>query len=705
MKRNNDKRSDRSGAALILVVGMLTLMTLMGAAFAIYMRTERMAAGNYSRETKSRQLLYAALSMALEEIDESCGNKSYPPWVYECSTGLVSCVNSITNNIDDIIPGDVNRLIGTNTPKVYWVDVGSNSDSRVAYVVYNCSGLLDANFAGGETNRGVGAKLEELQFDFLSDVDDKESLTNGRPYLTQQELVAIGTNPAAESAQGGSAAFKKYPQYFVTYSRFPDDGKVYIGGTVSNLIADRAAIIQAFTDAGCPNPDILFTNLVDYVDEDSIPGNLGTTGMFAIVDSDLIVPCVEAVPMFNEFWVTNTASNIVVNGTNFWGADCKIRFEYAKPFKPVTPSIGFRWRIPYKVEFTTSYSDGSPSTKTFVASTNISYFSSSPSYDVRPASASFATSSIIVPTNVNIRVTVYNVTVSNETEGAIVDLVRQVPPISANVPLDSGVGSTAMGWECRDPRDNNGFAGPSWFQTTTNSLYSINRETINLMKLSGNDGDTNNTEYMYVRNGSLRTVGELGCLYYGVMGRTVSLYKDASRGRTLNKVLDYFTVDMPGVNKYASKVHLGSQHTNVIKEVYDGMPRAFDGYGDPIGDSQRDIAVSNLMAVVTDIKNNSGVVKLSDIGTVEWADVFEDMTTWNDLDREAFVRHAAGLFGVRQNYFLIVLYVQASKVDMPVVGDDLLVGTRAIAEVWRDSQTNSAGRHPVIVRSVRLLNE
>ena len=52
----------RDGIALIVVLGMLALMVLMGIAFSIYMRTERVAAGNakaYHQGARSAQKIAA----------------------------------------------------------------------------------------------------------------------------------------------------------------------------------------------------------------------------------------------------------------------------------------------------------------------------------------------------------------------------------------------------------------------------------------------------------------------------------------------------------------------------------------------------------------------------------------------------------------------------------------------------------------------
>ena len=68
------KMKSRQGIALIMVVGMLALMMVMGVAFAIFMRTERVAAGSFRTDVRARNLLQVALHQAIEAIDTSMMN-------------------------------------------------------------------------------------------------------------------------------------------------------------------------------------------------------------------------------------------------------------------------------------------------------------------------------------------------------------------------------------------------------------------------------------------------------------------------------------------------------------------------------------------------------------------------------------------------------------------------------------------------------
>ena len=60
----------RRGIALIIVLGMLAVLTVLGVAFMVTMRTERVAAGNFTEVMKARHLVYAALARAMQDIEK-----------------------------------------------------------------------------------------------------------------------------------------------------------------------------------------------------------------------------------------------------------------------------------------------------------------------------------------------------------------------------------------------------------------------------------------------------------------------------------------------------------------------------------------------------------------------------------------------------------------------------------------------------------
>ena len=82
-------RRHRRGIALLIVIGLTAMLMLLGAAFAIYMRTERMASGNFKNDVRARQLLHVALARAMDTVETSCNNAIYPPFdvLYPTNSG------------------------------------------------------------------------------------------------------------------------------------------------------------------------------------------------------------------------------------------------------------------------------------------------------------------------------------------------------------------------------------------------------------------------------------------------------------------------------------------------------------------------------------------------------------------------------------------------------------------------------------------
>jgi len=225
---------------LILVIGLLALMMVMGWAFSVFMRTERVASGNFKNDVRVRQLLYVALNRALQDIDTSVGTYSYPPWYVTNSVGYGDAM-AITNGLAlKLLP---TAALGSNTTlRSQWIDVPQNGvqTGRVAFLTVNCSGLLDINHAGG-ADRSIGTNSQEIQILNLPEVANEAVVIGGRAYQTQQELLAVGTN---------TGGLRSKPQNLVTYSAFPTGSLVNVGGDTGQLVANQGAIMAAFTNSG-----------------------------------------------------------------------------------------------------------------------------------------------------------------------------------------------------------------------------------------------------------------------------------------------------------------------------------------------------------------------------------------------------------------------------------------------------------------------
>ena len=70
--------NSRRGSALLIVLGMLAFMIISAVAFSAYMRYARMPSSYLRRTTASRELVKAALALAIDEIDCAIGNDPAP---------------------------------------------------------------------------------------------------------------------------------------------------------------------------------------------------------------------------------------------------------------------------------------------------------------------------------------------------------------------------------------------------------------------------------------------------------------------------------------------------------------------------------------------------------------------------------------------------------------------------------------------------
>ncbi len=104
-----EKSERRQGIALIIVLGMLSVMMVLGVAFVITMRTERVAAGNYMEVMKARHLVYTALARAMDDIEEDLeewDTPHYPDWPtnYNFGPDFVKSVDLYTGDATELIP-------------------------------------------------------------------------------------------------------------------------------------------------------------------------------------------------------------------------------------------------------------------------------------------------------------------------------------------------------------------------------------------------------------------------------------------------------------------------------------------------------------------------------------------------------------------------------------------------------------------------
>lgn len=715
---------NKTGVALVIVLGMLALMMLVSVAFSVYMRTERMAAGNHIHDVRVRLLLYAAMNRAIAGIDDMIppgvtSIESVPGWANGMYIGTtnVSYFTNVWFNTNDCfrkyIPGVMTGALSAS------VSFGpfSVTNTRYSYLALDCSGLLDANYAGG-TNHVFGTNVHELQIGHLPEIPSPVSLGNFffardnwfKRFESLEDIEALATNPAVD--------FTSLPDLFMYYSRFSKPSNMIdVGGSVTNLMSNRVNITAGFYNALNLDPyvygrqayrsGVLFTNLIDYVDWDPMPGNLGNTSGTAVVDG----PYVDSFPMLNEILVTNRFRFVPVPGaTNLQG----LFTVFAEFYQPST-NMGSPFSLGYHFDVI------APSNITYLPAelTNYTVLTPNPGSQYRVWNSglihTFAAPNVSLPTDMTVKL---SGRMWVDWLGKNVDLTTNISltlplpnPTFPTIPLNVVVNSSG-GMQCRDPRVNWNGGNPT--QWRTNAPPALRESLMNLpndnpyMTMSMtpiNDGDLK----FYVANRPLLVPGELGYLFMDDMYplQTLRLFMHLNNPLTIHPVLDTFVVaDDPTKNCWKGRINIQTPYTNVLAAVFTNMVLDY-----PHGPGV--VPISNLTAVVNAIlaTNRSATFRnLSDLGRINWKTILGGLS---EADCEGVLRNASGLLSTRQQLFLILIQVEATRAvwhtGSAASGGGstyyrVLGGSRAVALLWRDPYPDPvSGKNHWMVRDFKIV--
>ncbi len=169
----------RRGSALVIVLGLLSVLLLMGVAFSVTMRTERSGASNERHAVIARQILDTALDRAVSELDAALGeNPVVGDMVVLCSDDENSddVVNILSHDLSlHVAPDQLAAAARGAEPvwsPIYGATRVSRSDQnptendppvgRYAYVVLNSTGYLNPSTVG-LSNRWSGVSAAEIQ--------------------------------------------------------------------------------------------------------------------------------------------------------------------------------------------------------------------------------------------------------------------------------------------------------------------------------------------------------------------------------------------------------------------------------------------------------------------------------------------------------------------------------------------------------------
>lgn len=254
-ERLTERRGARTGSALLIVLGLLSLLMIAGVAFTILMRIERSSASNLRHTSAARHLAKGGLAYAIAALNAEIGGDLCPNWTNRFYTPAghdpnfpkhrpklrmpedvflsvdenekfaseVARARVLTAEAARYLPGALRHraeMTGDAAGNTYaspeWIPVRAKGGDdkqdeiigRYAYVILNTTGLLDANSVHtnppGKTARWLGADAGELQLHpsvqmDIANLDDflNEREEDGR-YETLAELSTLNSGVKGE---------------------------------------------------------------------------------------------------------------------------------------------------------------------------------------------------------------------------------------------------------------------------------------------------------------------------------------------------------------------------------------------------------------------------------------------------------------------------------------------------------------------------
>lgn len=715
------KRESEQGIALVIVLGFLSILTVMAVSFAINMRTERLTSNMYLDSTRARHFLDVATTRALADIDAYMINNNlrFPDFDFFASSGTTIDTNLFIGNVVNYLPASWNP----GPPASEFVIIPNPVNpalpplGRYAYLAVNLTGFLDMNFVGTALARNAGRDPGEITISdsVLPDVLNSSQWGGFRSDLENRwrRMENLYEFQVMAAKHGIST-----PQNFIHISRSlpeltPEDtDKINLGGSKADLVGRKAAIVDALQNK-CDIPgsvvDGVFNSILDFVDTDVVPED--PMGLSA-----------EPVPMINEIVASGRFTKQDAGGGQaiYSLQDFSIKVEYWYPF-PISGSDTFS--SDPDANFSIATDPGLPASmfKDIVMNLNPTNGATKPTLYLKDDTS--------IPTgefNVNKRgyyVVEYRYPTksyqTNDTPNlprmpveiqvkdlkvffgqAIVDQVELPQTFQLRIDQNS---TDTKGISCNDPRLNH-LKGGNFWQTELVTLEALNNNVDGAEEI-GSD------PVMYSRNFPLDqekvnvgygSVADLGFISIGTPWRTIALYRNPGKFE-INPVLDYFTViTTGGTGKQYGKVNLNSRRRDALASVFYDMPvNAAPEVENTVltFDSTKARQMADAIQAVTLTTPFDRLSQIGELPTV-YSSSF-DASLDSDARIESIIRNSVNLFTLRDNVFGIIIETQTLSEDNVVTSIE-----RALAMVWRDPYPDPVnGLHNTIVRSFVMLEE
>lgn len=366
-------RAGRSGMALVVTLGILTVLLLLAVAFTVTTRTERFASRNYRDRATARHFVDVAMQLAMDcargHQRTTVGIFSYADWWSaegaanlsmvsgQCVGGWPSATPATYTDrlfrasaaawVPNALAAQASNtwsewqyIIGTNE-----YQVGTTTNGRVAFLVIDCTGFLDVH-AISNTHARV----------LTDDVRDPDSFaplpdpaTAGATFISQADLNTRGPTWGLHTPVSNLVACIFDPGPEVTVTNWAALGlpsidlvpkyNLLLWTNAMSDTSDRSdqsdryrldpprAWLEAVTNrlllAGFEEPQAIAWNLLNFMDTDRVP------------QSDRAHPWqedypVEDVPLINEIALLEVPSTAVEGRSNHYA----VAVELWYPFVP-----------------------------------------------------------------------------------------------------------------------------------------------------------------------------------------------------------------------------------------------------------------------------------------------------------------------------------------------------------------------------------
>jgi len=760
MRTRKDIRRADDGIALVIVLGILSILLILGVAFATALRTDQIATRNSIDSLRARQFIDAAVAAAMDEID----SRRDPPPLGDSNFFMTSPSQATADRVirstgggetisaSDILSGTAGRYLPRGVTNdvlaagsAQWQAVSVPAlgatpalDGRIAFVAVDVSDYVDANLAAGWT-RNYGTNMGEIA---LLDVQNLNGFTNDREtawgeFDTLPDIEML----AAPYLQGGEnflmLPYSLYPSNYWNAATGNEtrhfDIRTAISGTSYSSIdkdsINLGTIEQAIRDSAI-DPAIstdptsvlqLAANIRDYLDNDNVPGN----GQFSepysrnpAMQVQAASICTEAVPMINEVRLANQLRTVVAGrGRTNWISRILVDVELWFPFVGVNTSAD-----DFEVELRgllIGPMDPTPELNFLIRNEKL---------DRRQSGNGYYVYSIGYPPTVQEKIAttlpdysrargVVEIAVLETSTGELVDhLYFEIddwktemfqPSDLPNVP--PSVGSSVIGQldqQADDPRIN-----WDWHDTAQwnlaefgdHSLGASNDKFLTYDETAPDekDGDT----VMFVRNGMYRSPGELGQLLYDATRPWQTIRLLGPDPRSTSSLVEHFAAS----TNEQGYVNLNTGDQEILASAFVNSPVRRVPDEPPTTVLQLNEAMSVAGAILAkgintgkEFKNRADLSRNTYVTSADLIAASSKIS--NGVIAENVISDTYGLLGTRQNLFVVLAVAQVFAPKSAVVTSE----RRAVALVWRDPLPNSddaRSRHTAFVRNLVWLNE